>query len=269
MQKTIQHSLSIAGDGVFWLRRSTLRFMFLVLCSGLILLAAGCISAPESRSDSALTIDESVGPADYAAMATGSWQIRNEDQRGMALLGGLLAYDMTTTEKVDGHAVAEKRISAGPLWIAGTTETRALQPEAEQSHGNWFFPFWRYRVENGKKTLYPLMVIPIPLGKVETSSLAEFDESDAPWEDPNALPEDLDVPETEASYGEIANLEQATGLNPTQRETYRIRQGDTLWSLAVRFYGDGQRYRDILGANRATLPNLEAISVGTTIILPE
>ncbi|MGE4602311.1 MAG: LysM peptidoglycan-binding domain-containing protein, partial [Planctomycetota bacterium] len=46
------------------------------------------------------------------------------------------------------------------------------------------------------------------------------------------------------------------------------RQGDTLWSLAVRFYGDGHRYRDILVANQTTIPDVEAIPIGTTILLP-
>ncbi|HIC23040.1 MAG: hypothetical protein COB10_03900 [Planctomycetota bacterium] len=267
MQYTFQHPSSISHRGVFWLRLRIPRLFLPLLCI-LMLLAAGCSAGAGARGDSALAIDESVGPADFAAMATGSWQIRDENQRGMVLLGGLLAYDMTTTEKIDGRAVAEKRISAGPLWIAGTTETRALQPEAQESHGNWFFPFWRYRVENGKKTLYPLMVIPIPMGKAETSQLVEYDDSDAPWQDPNVLPEDPITPDTEASYGEIASIEPVAGLSPAQAQTYRLRQGDTLWSLAVRFYGDGHRYRDILVANQTTIPDVEAIPIGTTILLP-
>jgi len=163
--------------------------------------------------------------------------------------------------------MCEKRISAGPLWLAGKTETRALEPGGDEGHGNWFFPFWRYRVENGKKTLYPLMVIPIPMGTTARSELVEIDESDAPWDDPGLVTEEVLAPETEASYGEVTSLESTPVIDPTS-ETYKIRHGDTLWSLAVRFYGDGKRYRDILAANRTSIPNVEDIAIGTTIVLP-
>ncbi|MAW77316.1 MAG: hypothetical protein CMJ95_08030 [Planctomycetes bacterium] len=267
MQTTDQRFFPTSHHGVVAFRFHIVRFLLFSICIGLLFFSAGCSSAPENRNDSALDIDESVGPADIAAMATGSWQIRNENQRGMALLGGLLAYDMTTTEKIDGLAMTEKRVSAGPLWLAGKTESRALQPGGEEGHGNWFFPFWRYQVKDGKKTLYPLMVIPIPMGKAATSEMVEFDDSDAPWEDPNVVTEDVIAPETEASYGEIASIEPSPLASPLS-ETYRIRHGDTLWSLAVRFYGDGKRYRDILSANRSTITDVEEISIGTTIVLP-
>ena len=127
-----QRFFPISRHGVDGFRFRIVKFFLPFLCLCLLLFSVGCSSAPENRSDSALTIDESVGPADLAAMATGSWQVRNDDQRGMALLGGLLAYDMTTTEKVNGLATTEKRISAGPLWLAGKTETRALEAGGEE-----------------------------------------------------------------------------------------------------------------------------------------
>ena len=142
MQTTDQRFFPTSHHGVVAFRFHIVRFLLFSICLGLLFFSAGCSSAPENRNDSALAIDESVGPADIAAMATGSWQIRNENQRGMALLGGLLAYDMTTTEKLDGLAMTEKRVSAGPLWLAGKTESRALQPGGEEGHGNWFFPFF-------------------------------------------------------------------------------------------------------------------------------
>lgn len=267
MQKFDQRFVSSSRPDVVEFRSQIVKVFLPLVCLGIVLLSSGCSSAPDNRNESALNIDESVGPADLAAMATGSWQVRNDEQRGMALLGGLLSYDMITTEKVDGLATTEKRISAGPLWLAGKTESRSLRPGGEDGHGNWLFPFWRYRVENGKKTLYPLMVIPIPMGKTATSELVEIDESDAPWEDPNLVTEEPIAPETDASYGEVAEFDPAPLVSPAA-ETYRIRHGDTLWSLAVRFYGDGKRYRDILAANRTNISNVEDISIGTTILLP-
>jgi nucleoid-associated protein YgaU len=48
--------------------------------------------------------------------------------------------------------------------------------------------------------------------------------------------------------------------------SYTIRAGDTLWSIARRHYGNGQRFRDIVGAN----PGLTARSlrIGQTIVMP-
>ncbi len=55
----------------------------------------------------------------------------------------------------------------------------------------------------------------------------------------------------------------ATGGGET---TYTIQKKDTLWSIATRLLGNGQRYRDILAAN----PGLDAkkLAVGQTIKIP-
>ncbi|MDE0960434.1 MAG: LysM domain-containing protein [Planctomycetota bacterium] len=227
----------------------------------LLTLGVGCSSAPTDRESS---IGTAVGPADVAAMATGTWQMRSEEQQGMAVLGGLLAYDMTTTEQVDGVAVARERISAGPLWIAGTTESRAITSAGEESHGHWFFPFWRYEEVDGERTLYPLMMIPIPLGNSSGSDQAQFEE-DLKWQKPVAeaiAPSGLD-PSTV-----IDPISEISQLDPLAR-TYRLRQGDTLWSVSKRFYGTGQRWRDLVSANHAGLEDLHSIRIGTTIVIPQ
>lgn len=49
-------------------------------------------------------------------------------------------------------------------------------------------------------------------------------------------------------------------------QTYTVQKGDTLWKIAQRQYGDGQRWVDIVQAN----PGLEPtkMAVGQQIILP-
>jgi hypothetical protein len=237
---------------------SSLSFLLILLTC-----AAGCSSSPVDRTG---PLGSEVGPADVAAMVTGTWQIRNEEQQGMAVLGGLLSYDMTTTEQIDGVAVARERISAGPLWIAGTTESRAITSAGEESHGNWFFPFWRYQEVNGERTLYPLMVIPIPLGSSSESDQARFEE-DLTWDEPVAqaiAPRDL---EATTLIDPVLNISPLDPLDPLDR-TYRLRQGDTLWSLSKRFYGTGQRWRDLVSANPSRFDDIHSIRVGTTILIP-
>ena len=231
-----------------------------LLLSSLLVTVAGCTSAPAGRGE---TIGTAIGPADVAAMAAGTWQLRSEKQQGMAVLGGLLAYDMTTTHQVAGIDVSRERISAGPLWIAGTTESRALTDAGEESHGNWFFPFWRYREVDGERTLYPLMVIPIPLGNSGPSDLADLDPI-APWEPTAVDTHPAAVPPEPVQIGSSADYPL---VDPLER-TYRLRQGDTLWSLSSRFYGTGQRWRDIVTANPAIIDDIHNMAIGTSIVIP-
>lgn len=51
-----------------------------------------------------------------------------------------------------------------------------------------------------------------------------------------------------------------------QKKTYTIVRGDNLWSLAVKEYGDGYRWKDIAETNNLTDPNL--IHAGDVLMLP-
>ena len=51
-----------------------------------------------------------------------------------------------------------------------------------------------------------------------------------------------------------------------QQRTYTIRRGDTLWSIANREYGNGQRWRDIAQANPSIDP--QRLAIGQEILLP-
>lgn len=61
---------------------------------------------------------------------------------------------------------------------------------------------------------------------------------------------------------------QPEPLPPAQpaSRTYTIRKGDTLWSIAQREYGDGQKWRDISAANQSVDP--KKLAVGQQITLP-
>jgi nucleoid-associated protein YgaU len=40
---------------------------------------------------------------------------------------------------------------------------------------------------------------------------------------------------------------------PNGGQTHLVEKGETLWRIAVAFYGSGQRWREILAANQALL----------------
>jgi nucleoid-associated protein YgaU len=47
---------------------------------------------------------------------------------------------------------------------------------------------------------------------------------------------------------------------------YRVQSGDTLWSLAERFYGQGRRWEEIAHANE--LKNGDGLIAGSIIKIP-
>ncbi len=50
--------------------------------------------------------------------------------------------------------------------------------------------------------------------------------------------------------------------------THVVSKGDTLYSLARRYYNDQRRWRDIYEANRSSLPDPNMIRVGQTLVIP-
>ena len=49
---------------------------------------------------------------------------------------------------------------------------------------------------------------------------------------------------------------------------YRLHPGDTLTGLAQRFYGDGDRFVDILNANKSLISTPNQLPQGTEIVIP-
>ena len=58
---------------------------------------------------------------------------------------------------------------------------------------------------------------------------------------------------------------QAKGARP---ETYTVQEGDTLYKIALRFYGRTSAWKDIRDANKATITTDGRVNSGQTIILP-
>jgi len=67
----------------------------------------------------------------------------------------------------------------------------------------------------------------------------------------------------------IPNLEEiaeADDSNSITATTYEVVKGDTLWSIAVRAYGDGYQWVKIASENKITHPN--TIHTGNILVLP-
>jgi len=57
-------------------------------------------------------------------------------------------------------------------------------------------------------------------------------------------------------------------LKKSKTRTYVVAAGDTLGAIAKKFYGDTNRWKDILEANKDTVKDANAIRVGQELIIP-
>jgi len=51
-------------------------------------------------------------------------------------------------------------------------------------------------------------------------------------------------------------------------QSYQVKAGDTLYTLAKRFYGDGKLWTKIADANKDRIKDVSHIPIGTTLTIP-
>ena len=90
---------------------------------------------------------------------------------------------------------------------------------------------------------------PIPIGENTAEEVS----------DATSITDDLKPHGTAHETAETTNGDVAS-------RAYSIRKGDTLWSIATRVYGSGQRWQDIAAAN--SIHNPRKLTVGQMLILP-
>jgi LysM repeat protein len=81
-------------------------------------------------------------------------------------------------------------------------------------------------------------------------------------------PEDLVYQSVSYDQGTVASAPPpvAPQTAAPAGDTYTIRKGDTLWSIATRYYNDGKRWKDIVSINPGLDPT--KLRVGQQIVLP-
>jgi nucleoid-associated protein YgaU len=82
---------------------------------------------------------------------------------------------------------------------------------------------------------------------------------------------DTDAPPPPAPEAEVVEVapvavEEPTPPPPPEPRTYTVVSGDTLFAIAERFYGDGNRYPEIAAASGIANPDL--INVGQVVTIP-
>ncbi len=193
-------------------------------------------------------------------------------EKGGSLTSNNGAYTLTLQD--DGNLVLYARDQA--VW---STETNGqdVQRAEVQTDGNFVLytsekPVWHTDTKGKKDVKLVLqddrnLVLyaadgPAWSSKTDTSEPpppAPEAAAPEPVVEPAAVEEPAPAPEPEA--------EPAPPPPPApEPRTYTVEPGDTLWAIAERFYGDGNRYQEI--ANASGIPNPDLINPGQVLTIP-
>ena len=180
--------------------------------------------------------------------------------RGESLVSKNGAYTLTLQE--DGNLVLASR--GTPLWSTSTGGQDVVRAEV-QSDGNFVLytadkPIWHSDTK-GKKNVRLVVQDDrnLVLHAADGPAWSTKTETDAPPPpEPEAAAADAPVVEaTEEAFEEAA---------PEAARTYTVVSGDTLWAIAERFYGDGNKYQVIADASGVSNPDL--IYPGQELTIP-
>jgi 5'-nucleotidase/UDP-sugar diphosphatase len=68
--------------------------------------------------------------------------------------------------------------------------------------------------------------------------------------------------------GEKPAAEKPPAADVAGGQSYTVKAGDTLYTLAKRFYGDGKLWTRIADANKDRIKDVSHIPIGTTLTIP-
>lgn len=83
----------------------------------------------------------------------------------------------------------------------------------------------------------------------------------------NAIGDTPKKKKTPAEQSKTRKPKKKTTTHSASKKTYRVKSGDSLWTIAKRFYGDGNLYSKIKAANSA-LKNTNDLYIGQELIIP-
>ncbi|MBF6386096.1 LysM peptidoglycan-binding domain-containing protein [Nocardia farcinica] len=178
---------------------------------------------------------------------------------GQSLTGG--AY--TLTLQPDGNLVLSE-LGGNVVW-ATQTHDQGVDKAVLQHDGN--FVLYKgadaaWSTETNGKSADRLVV------QADRNVVLYGTDGAALWASGTNTDNPLPAPEQQAEQAPAAApVEDVPPPPPApQPRTYTVEPGDTLWAIAERFYGDGNRYQEI--ADASGIPNPDAINPGQVLTIP-
>ncbi len=103
-----------------------------------------------------------------------------------------------------------------------------------------------------------------PLAKLDTPPAAVDPYATDPYAN-DSLTQPRDVGVVGAPKGETKLI---AGKEPVAQRTHVVQKGDTLYSLARKYYNDASKWKKIWEANRAQVPDKDKLQVGQKLVIP-
>lgn len=185
--------------------------------------------------------------------------------RGESLASNNGAYTLTLQD--DGNLVLASRGQA--LWSTSTVGQDVVRAEV-QPDGNFVLytadkPVWHTDTK-GKKDVKLVLQDDrnLVLYAADGPAWSTHTETDNP--PPPEPAAESAAQEPEAPVAEPAAAAAAEPEPEPAARTYTVESGDTLWAIAERFYGDGNRYQAI--ADASGVPDPDLIQPGQVLTIP-
>ena len=147
--------------------------------------------------------------------------------------------------------------------------------------------FWKFR-RNKKPTQF-ILIRSTPDGKpldgvnikVSIGEMSETETADAPFEKQISLSlleyvtygtqtvkiKTTTINGVTQAIATIKNERDAS--NAPQAQTYTVKEGDTLWSIAAKYLGTSAQYKSIFEANSGKVSNPNLLQPGTVLTIPQ
>jgi LysM repeat protein len=175
--------------------------------------------------------------------------------RGESLASNNGAYTLTLQD--DGNLVLASRGQA--LWSSSTDGQDVVRAEVQRD-GNFVLytsdkPVWHTDTK-GKKN--------VKLVLQDDRNLVLYAADGPAWSTHTET--DSPPPAAEAAAEPVAEAAVAEPAPEPAARTYTVESGDTLWAIAERFYGDGNKYQVIADASGISNPDL--IHPGQVLTIP-
>jgi tetratricopeptide (TPR) repeat protein len=146
-------------------------------------------------------------------------------------------------------------------------ENEQLKAELATVRGGVAMPPTRSRATLNDPSLYPRVETAAPRAFVQTPA----EPSDSPVSlapEPAPAPSSVPTQPTPVPGQPIRALPTKPGASTASARRHIVVKGDTLFSLAQKYYGNRSRWRDIYAANRDLLPSENSLRLGMEIRIP-